>query len=100
MRDEQAIEEEIQSKGLVAPRLTPEHIDDRIRQKAFWIVPGTSVTVCALTLANGFTVVGESAAASAENFDVELGEKIAFQNARQKIWPLEGYLLRQRLSEQ
>jgi hypothetical protein len=54
--------------------------------------------VCCLTLKNGFTVTGESACASPENFDAELGRKIAFKNAREKIWQLEGYLLKEKLS--
>ena len=40
-----------------------------------------------------------SACASPENFDAELGRKIARDNARNKIRALEGYLLKQRLSE-
>lgn len=52
-----------------------------------------------VTLKNGFTVTGESAAASPENFDAEIGRKIARQNAREKIWMLEGYLLKQRLHD-
>lgn len=50
-------------------------------------------------LRNGFTVTGESACASPENFDAEICRKIARENAVQKIWMLEGYLLKQRLSE-
>ncbi len=57
------------------------------------------LTFCVLVLQNGFTVTGESACASPENFDAEVGRKIARQNAVQKIWPLEGYLLKQRLHE-
>ena len=49
-------------------------------------------------LRNGFTVTGESACASPENFDAELGRKIARQNAVQKIWPLMGYALKERLA--
>lgn len=97
-RDEQAIEKEIQSKGLNAPRLNPQHIDAQIVAESYHVFPGTSLTVCALTLRNGFHVVGESAAASPENFDAELGRKIARDNARNKIWALEGYLLRSRLA--
>ena len=51
-----------------------------------------------MTLKNGFIVTGESAAASPENFDEEIGRSIARSNARDKIWQLEGYLLRERLS--
>ena len=95
--NEQAIEAEIQAKGLNAPRLTPELIDAVIVGEDYHVFPGTTLTVCCLTLRNGFTVTGESAAASPENFDVEIGRKIARQNAREKIWRLEGYLLRERI---
>ena len=99
-RSEQAIEQEIQAKNLNAPRLTPAAIDAAIVGKMFHVFPGTTVTVCCLTLVNGYNTVGYSAAASIENFDIEIGQKIAFENARQKVWPLEGYLLKQRLSQQ
>jgi hypothetical protein len=95
--DEQSIEKEIQAKGLNAPRLTPEAIDAVIVSEQYHVFPGTTLTVCCLTLKNGFTVTGESAAASVENFNREIGEKIARRNARDKIWSLEGYLLRQNL---
>lgn len=94
---EKEIENEIQEKGLNAPRLTPEHIDSVIADKSFHVFKETCLTVCCLTLKNGFTVSGESACASPENFNEEIGQKIAFENARNKIWALEGYLLKQRL---
>ena len=97
--DEAAIEAEIQAKGKTAPRLTPQLIDDTIVSEAYYVFPGTTLTVCALTLRNGFQVVGESAAASPANFDEAIGYKIARDNARSKIWALEGYLLRTRLHE-
>jgi hypothetical protein len=96
--DEQAIEQEIQAKGLNAPRLTPAHIDEQIVGEDYHVFPGTTLTICALTLRNGFHVVGESAAASPANFDVEIGRKIARDNARNKIWALEGYVLRSQLA--
>ncbi|MBY9700611.1 hypothetical protein ISH39_03460 [Pseudomonas aeruginosa] len=99
MSNEKAVEQEIQAKGLNAPRLTPDLIDAAIVNAAYHIFPGTTVTVCCLTLRNGFTVIGEDACASPENFDEELGRKIARDNARNKIWQLEGYLLRQRLHD-
>ena len=98
MGNEQAVENEINEKGLDAPRITPDHIDSVIEGEGYHIFPNTTVTVCCLTLKNGFTVVGESACASPENFDEELGRKIARDNARNKIWALEGYLLRQHLA--
>jgi len=97
-RDEQVIEKEIQAKGLNAPRLTPAHIDSVIVGADYYRFPGTTLTVCALKLQNGYQVTGESAAASPENFNEEIGRKIAYDNARNKIWALEGYLLRQNLN--
>ena len=100
MSNEKEIEKEIQDKGLNAPRLTPDLIDSKIKDKVFHIFGDTCLTVCCLTLQNGFTVTGESACASPENFNAEIGEKIAFEQARDKIWVLEGYLLKQKLFEQ
>jgi hypothetical protein len=97
-KDEAAIEAEIQAKNLNAPRLTPDHIDQTILAEQFHVFPGTTLTVCCLTLKNGFQVIGESAAASPENFDEEIGRKIARSNARDKIWALEGYLLKNKLA--
>lgn len=95
--DESQIEQAIQDKNLNAPRLSPQHIDSRIKGEQYHVFPGTTLTVCALTLENGFIVTGTSAAASPENFDVEIGRKIARTEARDKIWELEGYLLKQHL---
>lgn len=95
--DEQAIETEIQAKGLNAPRLTPALIDATIINEDYYVFPGTTLTICVLTLRNGFAVTGESAAASLSNFDEGIGRKIARDNARNKIWMLEGYLLKERL---
>jgi len=96
MTDDQ-IEAEIQAKGLNAPRLTPADIDSVVIGKDYHIFPGTTVTVCCLKLRNGYCVIGESAATSPENFDLELGRKVADQHARDKIWALEGYLLKEAL---
>lgn len=96
---EEAIENEIQKKGLNAARITPDHIDATIADEAYHVFDGSQLTVCCMTLKNGFTVTGESACASPANFDAEIGKKIARSNARNKIWALEGYLLKQRISE-
>lgn len=96
---EAAIEAELNTKGLNAPRLTPAKIDATIIDEDYHVFPGTTLTVCALRLRNGFIVVGESAAASPENFDQAIGRRIARDNARNKIWALEGYLLRERLAD-
>jgi hypothetical protein len=98
MRNEAAVEAEIQAKGLNAPRLNPAMIDATIIGEDYHVFPDTTMTVCALKLRNGFIVIGESAAASPENFNAELGRKIARDNARNKIWALEGYALRNKLS--
>lgn len=95
--DEKAIEQELKDKGLNAPRLTPNDIDAVIVDEQYHCFAGTTLTVCCLTLKNGYTVTGESASASPENFNEDVGRKIAKDNARQKIWALEGYLLRQKL---
>lgn len=109
-KDEAAIEQEIQAKGLNAPRLTPQHIDDQIRAEYFFradhaVGPDVPVhdalqnlTICVLVLRNGFVLTGESACASPENFDAEIGRKIARDNARNKIWQLERYVLRSKLA--
>ena len=113
------IEQEIQAKGLTAPRVTPADVEANIVKEVFFTaadgvigcaVSGgqdfsittehTLLTFCVLTLRNGFTVTGESACASPENFDPELGRKIARQNAVSKIWTLMGYELRTRLTNE
>lgn len=93
---DQELEYEIQNKGLNAPRLTPAHIDSTINDISYHRLTDV-LTVCVLTLMNGFTVTGESACASPENYNKEIGNKVAFDNAREKIWALEGYLLKEKL---
>lgn len=92
------IETEILAKGMTGPRITPKVIDDVISNEQYHVFAGTTLTVCCLTLRNGFYVTGESACVSPENFDAELGRRIARENARSKIWTLEGYALRNRLA--
>ncbi|MEN8291869.1 Gp49 family protein [Acinetobacter radioresistens] len=114
---EQQIEQEIQEKGLNAPRLTPADIDAVIISEHYFIAGEAvgvyyskdmpeaikkaealdTLTFCVLVLKNGFTITGESACASPENFDPEIGRKMAYENARNKIWMLEGYLLKEKL---
>lgn len=91
------LEKELQAKGLNAPRLSPTLIIETIVSEAYYVFPGTTLTICCLTLRNGYNVIGESASASPENFDAEIGRKIAKTKAVEKIWALEGYLLRQKL---
>ena len=97
--NDQEIENEIQEKGLKAPRVTPEHLESVIVSEQYNVFPNTTFTACLLTLENGYTVLGESACASPKNFNADLGRKIARDNAKKKIWALEGYLLRQQLHD-
>ena len=60
--------------------------------------PLSLLTFCVLVLRNGFTVVGESACASPENFDAEVGQRAALAAAKNKMWPLLGYALKERLA--
>ena len=118
------IEKTIQEKGLTAPRVTLGDIDANIVSESYFTAadgvtgasagkPGAGLlpecathvgsplsllTFCVLVLRNGFTVTGESACASPENFDAEVGRKIARANAVQKIWPLMGYALKERIA--
>lgn len=116
---DQAIEQEIQDKGLTAPRVTPADIEaEVVSEHYFTALDGVDgkfrggpeaqaaqnsqtlslLTFAVLVLRNGFTVTGESACASPENFDAELGRKIARQNAVNKIWPLLGFRLKDKLA--
>lgn len=94
------IEREIIAKGLTAPRVTPADLEAAIASVQYHVFTGTMLTICVLTLQNGFTVTGESACASPENFDADLGRKIARENAKQKLWPLLGYALKDRLHKE
>jgi Phage protein (N4 Gp49/phage Sf6 gene 66) family len=96
--NDQEIEKEIQAKGLIAPRVTLQQIEDSIQGETYTVLPSGRATICEMTLKNGYVVLGESLCVSRENFNAELGQKIAREDAKQKIWPLEGYLLRQQLS--
>jgi len=94
MNSEQ-IEQTIQEKNLSALRVTLDLIN-AIAEKAerrYWVPEGTTLTVCVLVLETGYTVSGEAACISHENYDKEMGEKIAFERARDKLWGLEGYVM-------
>ena len=119
----ESIEQEIQAKGLTAPRVTSEDIEANIASEHYftaakgaygdgpWARGETGpfgeegrkadaldlLTFCVLVLRNGFTVTGESACVSPENFDAEVGRKIARQSAVQKVWTLLGFALKERL---
>ncbi len=123
---DQSIEQEIQAKGLTAPRVTPADIEANIASEHYFTaaqgdakaqedaafangaingeqsrpVPQALglLTICVLVLRNGFTVTGESACASPENFNADIGRKVARAAAVAKVWPLMGYELRSKLA--
>lgn len=95
--NDQQVEEAIQAKGLTAPRVTFESLNDKITKEAYYRFPGTQFMTCLLTLENGFNVLGEAACASPENYNEEIGRSIAKRNAVDKLWALEGYLLKEKL---
>lgn len=98
--DDNSVEHIMNLNGLTAPRVTLKQVEESVSSASYYVFPNTTLTVCCLTLTNGFNVIGESACASIENFNEELGKRLAYTNALNKIWPLEGYLLRQRLYEE
>ena len=120
-----SLEREIQAKADKGPRVTPAALKDEIasahfftgfdgaagaafneaspdgvlRQFSFEAPPALSLlTFCVLVLRNGFTVIGHSACASPENYNKEIGERIARENAERQIWPLLGFRLRDELA--
>lgn len=80
-------------------KLSLDDIQSKIKGKTFTTLPSGKVIVCELMLENGFSVRGESAVVDIANFIKEIGEKIAYENAVDKIWLVEGYLLQQQLFE-
>lgn len=82
------------------PRVTIEDLKSKVVDTVYHVFDNTCLTVCVLTLENGFVVTGESSCASPENFNKALGEEISYGNALARIWPLEGYLLKERLYQQ
>ena len=113
----QSLEAAIVASGAaVAPRITPADIEANITSEFYFTaadgVEGASghlpnsvragtalglLTFCVLVLRNGYTVTGESACASPENFRPEIGQRIARENAIAKVWPLMGYELKSEL---
>lgn len=78
-------------------KITLEHINSKITKEYYHVVPDTTLTFCVLTLENGYTVTGESACVDPTNFDEQIGKDLAKKQAVDKIWNLEGYLLKQQL---
>ena len=81
-------------------RVTLDALKANITKEEFHVFPGSQLTVCVLTLLNGFTVTGESACADPAMFNEEIVQKIARENAERKIWPLMGYALREEMMKE
>jgi hypothetical protein len=119
--DDEGIEAELQAKGLTAPRVTPKDIGEAIKSEHYFtaregvlgslgveaevVGPGDIpsaldvLTICVFVLWNDFTVTGESACASPENFDPEVGRKLARAKAIDKTWAFLGYGLKSAMAE-
>lgn len=103
MRNNEKLEQEIQEKGLTAPRVTLDHLKRQIKQIEYHTIKtndGSLFMYCYLTMKNGFVATGEpSVCVSVSNFNEEIGRKISYENAFNKLWSLEAYLLKTKLSE-
>lgn len=77
-------------------KVTKEGIERRIVGRDYFILPNSTTTICSLTLENGFSVRGESACVDSRNFNMEIGRQLAYRDAFNKLWALEGYLLSER----
>ena len=79
----------------VGPKVSLADCKEQVVKETFFVED--TLTICVLTLKNGFKVTGESAAASPENYNQEVGEALSRQRAVEKIWPLLGFVLRNEL---
>lgn len=100
--NDKEIEQEIKDKGLTAPRVTPADITENIIHTEYvkHVSQGGQVLRWAvITTKNGYAVVGApSVAVSPANDNEEIGQKIAFDNSKNALWPLMGYALKERLA--
>jgi len=78
-------------------KVTPASIDARIKAANFIQVKDTTLTICVIEMINGFMVTGESACVDPAIFDAETGREMAYDNAYEKLWALEGYLLKEKM---
>lgn len=97
--NEQTVEQALKAKGFNPPRITPAHIDSVIKGEQYQVFEGTTVTVCLLTLKNGAKVIGHNyGSIDPTQQDWDIGKTEAKKMAVEKVWELEGYLLKDRLS--
>lgn len=90
------IESKIIAKQFVTGLDAVKANDEDVVQEA--VQPLEILTLCLVVVSNGFTVVGKSAPASPDNFNKDLGEEFAYEDAVRQLWPLMGYALRDRLA--
>jgi hypothetical protein len=80
-------------------KVTLDGIKAKIKGETYLVLPDGRSTLCILDLENGYSVKGFSACVDPAEFDLSLGRKYAFEDALRQIWPLEGYLLAERMLE-
>lgn len=98
MSNEAEIEQQIQMKGLNAPRVTPADLDAVIKETCYHRIPGTNITVCLLTLVNGMTVTGiNHGSVDPRNYNEEIAHQLSYKEAREQLWVLLGYELATKL---
>lgn len=78
-------------------RVSLSDIHSKVKQTVYTVLPDTTTTICQLFLQNGFVVIGTSACVDPANYNQGLGERFAYEDAINKVWPLEGYLLAEEL---
>lgn len=78
-----------------APRVSMADVLGEIVGETYTVLPSGRVTVCELTLKNGFTVRGESAVVFIENNVPKTGREVARENAVNQIWQLLGFRRRE-----
>jgi len=102
--DDDSIEQEIQAKGLNEPRITPADLKANVVDIEFVKHVSKSGQVlrwAVLTTRNGFAVTGRpSASVSPLNDDPAIGESVAIENAKNELWSLMGYALKERMMDQ
>jgi hypothetical protein len=80
-----------------APRVTEQSIKSKIEEVTYTF--HAHMTICVITMKNGFFVVGKAAPADPQNYDIQVGMRYAYEDAFKQLWQLEGYLLREHLYE-
>jgi hypothetical protein len=103
--------DEYSAKKATHPRVSLSDMQSKIATEAYFTAGAAGdalgipmhdsaklLTICIITMKNGFTLVGKSAPASPENFDQEKGNRFAYEDAIKQLWPLEGYALREKLA--